>query len=420
MAKKKYAKDVEVKIDGKDWKNALDAAFKVKVKNVSVDGFRKGKVPRDIYERKYGKESLYVEAADRVIDSAYKKALDESKLVPVTKPAVEIKYVTDEEIVFTFAFITRPELKIKTYKNLKIKKEEAKVTKEEIEHELGHLIERYEETKVKESGDLENGNIAIIDFEGFKDNKPFDGGKADNYELEIGSGRFIPGFEEQLVGMKKEEEKEIKVTFPKDYPHDELKGKEATFKVKLHEIKEKVKRKFDKELFDDLGIEGVDSKEKLEEHIKEDIKKAKEADLEAKYEDKILEEVAKNVEVDIPQEMVEDEIDRLVDRYKSELASQGMDINLYYQMTKTTEKDLRQNMENNAYKDVLYRLMLDDIAKQEKIEINDEEASKEAEEMAKKYKMKKDDFVKAFGGMEIVKYDLQIRRTMEKLKELNK
>ena len=420
MAKKNYAKDVDVKIEGKDWKDALDAAFKVKVKNVSVDGFRKGKVPRDIYERKYGKESLYVEAADRVIDSAYKKALDESKLVPVTKPAVEIKSVDEKEIVFTFAFITRPELKIKTYKNLKIKKEEIKVTKEEVEHELGHLLERFEEIKTKESGELENGNIAVIDFEGFRNNKPFDGGKADNYELEIGSGRFIPGFEEQLIGMKKEEEKEIEVTFPEDYPHDELKGQKATFKVKLHEIKEKVKREFDKELFEDIGIEGVDSKEKLEAHIKDDIKKAKEVDAEAKYEDEILEAVAKNVEVDIPQEMVEDEIDRLVDRYKGELQSQGMDINLYYQMTNTTEKELRQNMENNAYKDVLYRLMLDEISKQEKIEISDDEASKEAEEMAKKYKMKKDDFVKAFGGMEIVKYDLQIRKTMEKLKEYNK
>ena len=420
MAKKKYAKDVDVKIDGKEWKDALDAAFKVKVKNVSVDGFRKGKVPRDIYERKYGKESLYVEAADRVIDSAYKKSLDESGLVPVTKPAVEIKNVNEDEIVFTFAFITRPELKIKTYKNLKIKKEEVKVSKEEIEHELGHLLERFEETKIKETGNLENGNIAVIDFEGFRNNKPFDGGKADNYELEIGSGRFIPGFEEQLIGMKKEDEKEIEVTFPEDYPHEDLNGQKAVFKVKLHEIKEKVKRDFDKELFEDIGIEGVDSKEKLEAHIKEDIKKSKEAEAEAKYEDKILEEVAKNVEVDIPQEMVEDEIDRLVDRYKNELASQGMNINLYYQMTGTTEKELRQNMENNAYKDVLYRLMLDEIAKLEKVEISDEDASKEAEEMAKKYKMKKEDFVKAFGGMEIVKYDLQIRRTMEKLKEFNK
>ena len=192
MAKKNYAKDVDVKIDGKEWKEALDAAFKIKVKDVKMDGFRKGKIPRDIYERKYGKESLFADAADKVIDGAYKKALDESKLIPVTKPNVEIKSVDENEIVFTFAFITRPELKIKTYKGLKIKKEEVKVTKEEIEHEMGHLLERYEEIKVKETGALENGNVAIIDFEGFKDGKAFEGGKAENYELEIGSGRFIP------------------------------------------------------------------------------------------------------------------------------------------------------------------------------------------------------------------------------------
>jgi len=420
MAKKNYAKDVDVKIDGKEWKDALDAAFKVKVKDVKVDGFRKGKVPRDIYERKYGKESLFVEAADKVIDGAYKKALDESKLVPVTKPNVEIKSVDEKEIVFTFAFITRPELKIKTYKGLKIKKEEVKVTKEEIEHEMGHLLERYEEIKVKETGALENGNVAIIDFEGFKDGKAFDGGKAENYELEIGSGRFIPGFEEQLVGMKKDEEKEIKVTFPEDYPHDDLKGKEATFKVKLHEIKEKIKREFDKELFDDIGIDGVDSKEKLEDHIKEDIKKAKEADAEARYEDKVLEEVAKNVEVDIPQEMVDEETDRLMKRFEQQIAMQGLSLDIYYQFTQSTEKDLREQMDKEAYKNVLYRLMLEEIMNLEKIEISMSDAEKEADELAKKYKMKKEEFLKQFGGIEMIQYDLEMRKVIETLKELNK
>ena len=420
MAKKKNVNEVEVKIDGAEWKKALDEAFKEKVQNAKVDGFRKGKIPRDVYEKRYGKEGLYLTASDIVINSAYKKALDESKLVPVTRPNVDIKEANDDEVVFVFDIIVRPEMKIKKYKGLKVAKETVKVTKEEIEHELGHILEEYEETKTKESGALAKGDIAVIDFEGFKDGVAFNGGKGENYSLEIGSNTFIPGFEDQLIGMNSEEEREIKVTFPEDYGAKDLAGQEVTFKVKLHEIKEKIERKFDKELFEDLAIEGVDTKEKLEKHIEEEIKKNKEADAEAKFEDALLDEVAKNVEVDIPQEMVDEEIDRLVDRYKHDLEHQGMNIDMYYKFTNTTEKDLRQNMENNAYKGVLYRMMLEEIAKLEKIEISDEDANKEAEEMAKEYKMKKEDFIKTFGGLDIVKYDLQIRRVMDLLKENNK
>ena len=420
MAKKKNVNEVEVKIDGAEWKKALDEAFKEKVQNAKVDGFRKGKIPRDVYEKRFGKEGLYLTASDIVLNSAYKKALDESKLVPVTRPNVDIKDANDEEVVFVFEIIVRPEMKIKKYKGLKVTKEAVKVTKEEIEHEMGHILEEYEETKTKDGGQLAKGDIAVIDFEGFKDGVPFNGGKGENYSLEIGSNTFIPGFEDQLIGMKSEEEREIKVTFPEDYGAKELAGKPVTFKVKLHEIKEKITRKFDKELFEDLAIEGVDSKEKLEKYVEEEIKKHKEADSEAKYEDALLDEVAKNVEVDIPQEMVDEEIDRLVDRYKHDLEHQGMNIDMYYKFTNTTEKDLRQSMENNAYKGVLYRMMLEEIAKLEKIEISDDEANKEAEEMAKEYKMKKEDFIKTFGGLDIVKYDLQIRKVMELLKENNK
>ena len=403
MAKKKNTNEVVAKIDGEAWKNALDKAFKEKVKNADVPGFRKGKVPRDIYEKKYGKDSLYSKASEYVIDEAYRKALDESKLVPVVMPKADIKDVNDSGIEFVFEIITKPEVKVKKYKGLKVKKEEVKVTKEEVEHELSHLLEEYTETRIKEKGKLAKGDISVIDFEGFKDGVPFDGGKAENYELEIGSNSFIPGFEEQLIGMVKEEEKEIKVTFPKDYPHTELKGKEVSFKVKLHEIKEKVEREFDKELFEDLNIEGVDTKEKLEKHIENDIKAHKEEHAEDEYVDKLLAEVAKNVDVDIPEEMVEEEIDRMIDRYAEQLRMQGV-----------------ANMEKEAYQHVLYRLMLEQIAADEDIKVTDKEADKEAEEMAKKYQMKKDEFLKAFGSIEMVKYDLEIRKVIDKLKEYNK
>ena len=299
MAKKSNKNEVIIKIEGKEWKDALDKAFQERVKKVNVDGFRKGKVPRDIYEKKFGKESLYFPASDFVVEKAYKKALEESKLVPVVQPSVDIKSVDDKGIEFVFKIIVKPEVTIKKYKGLKVKPEKVKVTKEEIEHEMGHILERFTETRSKENGKVEKGDIAVIDFEGFKDGKAFDGGKAENYELEIGSNTFIPGFEEKVTGMKLNEEKDIELTFPKDYHAEELKGAKVVFKVKVNDIKEKVERKFDKDLFDDLGIDGVDSKESLEKHIEKDIIAQKEVDAENKYVDELLEAVSKNVEVDI-------------------------------------------------------------------------------------------------------------------------
>ena len=426
MAKKAENKKVEnkqevvVKIEGQDWNEAVDKAFEEKRKDVTVSGFRKGKVPRNIYEKNFGKESLYMAAIDNVVNVAYVKALEESKLVPVVQPKVDIKSITDEGVEFVFTIVTKPSVNIKKYKGLKVKKETVKVTKEEIEHEMKHILERYGEVRVKEEGTLENGNIAVIDFEGFKDGVAFDGGKGENYDLEIGSNTFIPGFEEQLVGMKKEEEREINVTFPEEYPAENLKGAAVVFKVKLHEIKEKVEREFDEELFEDLAMEGVNSKEDLEKELKLNIEAQKEMDAENRYVDTLLEEVAKNVEVDIPEEMVEEEVERLLGRYEQQLKMQGVSLDLYYQITRTTEADLKQQLEKEGYKNVLYRLMLEEIANLEKIEISEEDANKQAEELAGKYNMAKDEFLKAFGGIEMIQYDMEIRKVVDFLKEENK
>lgn len=421
MAKKESnTHEVVIKIEGKEWTDALDKAFQERVKTVQVDGFRKGKVPRDIYEKKFGKESLYFPASDFVVETAYRKALEESKLLPVVQPKVDIKSVDTTGIEFSFKIVTKPEVKIKKYKGLKVKPEVVKVTKEEIEHEMGHLLERFTETRVKENGIVEKGDIAVIDFEGFKDGKAFAGGKAENYELEIGSNTFIPGFEDQLVGAKLNEEKDINVTFPEDYHAEELKGAKVVFKIKVNDIKEKVEREFDKELFEDLNIDGVDSKEKLEKHIKEDIAARKEMDAENIYVENLLEAVAKNVEVDIPEEMVEEEIDRLIQKYNEQLRMQGISLEMYYEFTKTTEKDLRAQMEKEAYNHVLYRLMLEELLEIEKVKVDDKEVDKEVTEMAKKYQMKEEDFLKAFGGKDMVQYDLEIRKVIELLKEYNK
>lgn len=291
--------------------------------------------------------------------------MEESNLIPVVQPSVDIKDISDKGVEFTFKIITKPEVKIKNYKGLGIKPEEIKVTKDEIDHEIGHLLEEYTELVTKE-GEVKNGDVAVIDFEGFKDGKPFDGGKGENYSLEIGSNTFIPGFEEQVIGMKTGEEKDLTVSFPEDYGVEDLKGQPVIFKVKVNEIKEKVTRELDKEFFEDLAMEGVHSKETLEKEVEKNIKAQKEADSENKYIDHLLEEVAKNVEVDIPQEMVDEETTRLLGRFEQQMAMQGISLDIYYQFTKSSEEDLRKQMDKEAYQNVLYRLMLEEIMNLEK------------------------------------------------------
>ena len=411
---------VNVKVEGADWTKALDQAFAKKQKTVKVDGFRAGKVPRDIFEKKFGKEALFLDAADMSVQVAYIKAMTDSKLIPVVQPEVDIKSIDENGVEFVFTITTKPEVVVKKYKGLNVKPGKVEVTDEEVNHELGHLLERYTELVVKEEGKVENGDIAVIDFEGFKDGVAFDGGKGENYSLEIGSNTFIPGFEDQVIGMSTGEEKDLNVTFPEEYGAADLAGQAVVFKVKVNEIKQKVARELDEEFFEDLGMEGINSEEALKEQIKESIKAQKDMEVENKYVDDLLEAVAKNVEVDVPQAMVDEETDRLIGRFEEQMKMQGISLDLYYQFTQSNEEALRSQMEKEAYNNVLYRLMLEQIMTEEKIEVTKEEAEKEAEELAKKYQMDKDEFLKQFGGIDMVQYDLEVRKTIELLKELNK
>ena len=362
---------------------------------------------------------MYLDAADEVLPNAYQKAMDDSKLEPVVQPEVDLKSIGEDGVEFTFKIITKPEVKVNKYKGLNIKPEKVEVSEDEINHELGHLLERYTELVPKE-GSAEKGNVAIIDFEGFKDGVAFDGGKGENYSLELGSNSFIPGFEDQIIGMKAGDEKELNLTFPEDYHVKDLAGAPVVFKVKVNEVKEKKQRELDADFFDDLGMEGIDSEEKLRKEIKESIKAQKEMDAENKYVDALLEGVSKNVDVDIPEEMVNEEVDRLMDRFKQQMKMQGLSLDMYYQFTGSDEKQLRSQLEKEAFNNVLYRLMIDEIKVIEKVVISEEEAEKEALELAKKYNMEKEEFLKQFGGIEAVKYDLEVRKVIDLLKEYNK
>ena len=423
MAKKentnKNVHEVSTKIEGESWKKALDRAFAEKQKTIKVDGFRKGKVPREIFEKKFGKEALFIDAADMVLQEAYIKVMEESKLIPVAQPEVNLKSLDETGVEFTFKIVTKPEVKVNKYKGLNGQTETVVVTDEEVNHELGHLLERYTELVTKD-GKVENGNVAIIDFEGFKDGVAFAGGKGENYNLEIGSNTFIPGFEEQIIGMEVGEERDLDLSFPEDYGAKDLAGAKVVFKVKVNEIKEKHTRELDEEFFEDLGMEGINSEETLKAEIKESIKAQKEMDAENKYVDDLFEAVAKNVEVDIPEEMVEEEVNRLMGRFEEQMKMQGISLELYYQFTGSDEAALKSQMEKEAYKNVLYRLMLEEVMNQEKIEVTEEEVEKEVEELATKYQMDKEDFLREFGGKEMIQYDLEMRRVVELLKEYNK
>ena len=416
---KSYKHEVNIKIEGEEWKKALHKAYEKNNKKAKIDGFRPGKAPYEIFVKHYGIENLFIDAADSCLQESYLKAITESKLIPVTEPKVDIKEIDEEHVEFIFTIITKPEIKIKKYEGLKIKKDKLEVKEEEIQDEIDHLLEQYAELVVKE-GTVENGDTVIIDYEGFLDGVPFEGGKAENYSLVIGSNTFIPGFEEQLIGMDKDSEKEIKVTFPEDYHAENLKGKETTFKVKVHEIKTKENRELDDEFFEDLVMEVVNSLETLKESIKEHLEAHKKTDIENKFVDDMLDAISKQTEIDIPEEMVEDEINHLIKRFEEQLKYQGVSLDLYYSLTKSTEKDLREQVEKEAFKNVLYRLILEELVKILEITVTDEEANEELEKMAKQYNATKEDIQKELGGMDMIKYDIEIRKAFDKLEELNK
>ena len=372
----KSEKEIEIIIEGKEWEEVLDKAFKKANKNAKIDGFRPGKAPKDVFLKKYGKESLYMDAADTAADLAYQKLLTEyasDVKELVARPDIALTDINDEKVTFKFTLTMRPEVKLGKYKDLGVKKDEVKAEEAEIEDAIKHMRERYAEDVLKE-GAIADGDIAVIDFEGFVDAEAFEGGKSENYSLKIGSGTFIPGFEEGLIGLKSGDKKDVKVTFPEDYHAEDLKGKEATFKVTVHEVKEVKIPELDKDFFADLGMEGINTKEELEAQISENILAQKEMEAENKYMDDLLEAAAKDVKVEIPEAMINEELDRMVAQYADHLKMQGISIEQFYQFTNSDEQALKDQMRPEAIKRITYRLMLEEIAKAEKIEIDDKEA----------------------------------------------
>ena len=408
----KNVHDIEIEIKGKEWEEILDSTFKKKNKDLKVDGFRKGKCPKNIYLQKFGIESLYMDAVDVACGKAYTDALRENNLLPVCEPKMDVKEIDKDHVKFTFTIITRPEVKLGKYKDLGVKKDEVKVSKKEIDAEVARLCSRFAEIVVKENGEVLEGNTAVIDFEGFVDGEVLEGGNGSNYLLEIGSHTFIPGFEEGLVGMKVGETKELNLKFPSEYTK-ELANKDVKFKVTVREIKERVLPELNKDFYADLGYEDIETEEDFRKEVKKVIEERKKEEVKNKYLDDVLEAASKNMEVSINPEIIDDEIHRMINQFGDQLRMQGLSVDQYLQFTGLSHEDLHKQMEPEATKRVRYRYLIEEVANAEKIEISDEDANNEALDMAANYDVSKEEFLTHFGGLEVVKYDMRMRKALE-------
>ncbi|QMT18676.1 trigger factor [Planococcus maritimus] len=406
-----------VEVPAEEVNGALDKAFKKVVKEINVPGFRKGKMPRQMFEKRFGVESLYQDALDFILPDAYANAVEEAGINPVDRPEIDIeKLEKNEPLVFTAKVIVKPEVELGEYKGLEVSKEDTNVTDEEIEAQLKESQERMAELTVKEDGQVENGDTAVIDFEGFVDGEAFEGGAGNDYSLEIGSNSFIPGFEEQLVGARTGEQKDVEVTFPEEYHAEELAGKSATFKVTVNEVKAKelpeLNDEFAKEL--DEEVEGLDA---LRTKMKENLKAEKENASETQMRDQLVQKAAENATVEIPQAMINSEIDRMMQDFEQRLSQQGMNKELYFQFSGQDEDALREQMTADAETRVRVSLTLEAIAKAENMEVTSEDIDKELEKMAGQFNMDAEQIKTALGGTEMLENDIRMQNTVEFLVE---
>ncbi|MDF2935087.1 MAG: trigger factor [Paenibacillaceae bacterium] len=411
---------VEVAADRVD--AALDKAFKKVVTKVSVPGFRKGKVPRSMFEKRFGVESLYQDALDILLPEAYMEAVAEAGIIPVDRPEIDIQQVgKGQELKFTAKVTVKPEVQLGDYKGIEVPAQSTEVTEEDIENELKQLQQRHAELTVVEEGAVENGDTVVIDFEGFSEGVPFDGGKAEKYSLEIGSGSFIPGFEEQLVGLAKGEEKDIDVTFPENYQSEELKGKPVVFKIKLHDIKRKNLPVLDDEFAKDVSE--FDTLEEYKQDITKRIAERKEQNGKRELENAVVEKASAAAEVEIPEAMINEEVERMLSDFENRLKMQGMTLEMYFQFSGQDEADLKEQMKSDAEKRVLQSLVLEAIAKAEGIEASDEEVEEELSNLAKQYQREVDELraiLTANGNLESLKSDLVTRKTVQYLVDNSK
>lgn len=404
-----------ITVPAEEFDNALDQAFNKVKKDIQVPGFRKGKIPRQMFDKRFGVEALYQDALDIILPTAYGKAVEETGIKPVDQPQVDVKEIEQgKDLVLTAEVTVEPEVELGEYKGLEGKEIDAEVTEEDVNEQIEALLAQYTELVVKD-GEVAEGDVANIDFKGFVDGQAFEGGEAEGHDLEIGSGTFIPGFEEQLVGLKAGDEKDVKVTFPEEYQAEELQGKEATFEVKVNEVKEKETSEFNDDFVKE-ELEGFDDAETAEDvkaKITEDLKAYKEQEKDFELRESLVVQASENAKMEIPEAMVESEQQRMLQEYEQRLAQQGLNLELFEQISGQSKEDLLEQMKDDAFKRVRTGLTLQAISDAENIEASEEDIDNELQKLAEQFQMAKEDIKNVLGDLTVIENDIRNQKAIE-------
>ena len=401
-----------------EFAKGLDSAFKRAVKRVNAPGFRKGKLPRAVFNKMYGEEALYQDAVDAVLPAAYTKAIDELKVSPLAMPDIDVKEISKENGVSFEAVVTvKPNVELGEYKHLGIKKEEVEVTDADVEERLERLLSNQAEWQIKE-GEAKKGDIVVIDFKGFIGDEAFEGGEAKGYELELGSGSFIPGFEEQLEGKVAPVDTEVNVTFPENYQVADLAGKEARFEVTIHDVKEKVLPELTDEFVKEFSKEAASTVAEYKEKLREEIKVQKEEAAAKAYSDKVISTAVENAKLTVPTKLIDQEVNSMFEQFAGNLSRQGLSFELYEQFTGKGADELKAEMRSDAENKIKTSFVLGEIAEVEKVEVTEADIDAEVKELATMYNMTEEG-VRARISVEDLRGELVIQKTVEFLKENN-
>ena len=410
--------ELTVAFDSEEWKATQEKALDKLAKNVKIDGFRPGKAPAAMVRARVSKASVLEEATDMILQTKFVEILTEANVEPVAQPALSVQKVDADELEVQILVPVKPQVELGEYKGLEVKKGRVTVTKKEIEEQLANYQTQFAELTVKEGGKVAKGDTAVIDFEGFVDGVAFEGGKGENYPVEIGSGSFIPGFEDQVIGMTVDKEQDIVVTFPEDYGAADLAGKEATFKVTVHEIKEKHLPEIDDELAKDVNIDGVETLDQLKDHIKANIKTRKESENENKFMDDLYKAIVASSKVEDSDALLEQEQGLMLQEVEQNLQRQGLNFEVYQQFTGKSKDDIKEDIKPQAEERVKLNAILAAIIEEEKLAVSDEELETELKTIAEYYQKELDEVKKIFeGNMSRIENDLLTRKAVDLVKD---
>ena len=413
--KEKSVGDLTVKIEGKEWADAVKKAFNKIAKNVSINGFRKGQAPKALIEKRVSDNERFITAVDDNANVWMRAALEAEKLVPISQPQLDIKAVDANGVELVFTFAVMPEVKLGDYKGLEYNLDEVAVSDEEVDAELNRMREQYAEVQTKDGAAAE-GDTVNIDYEGFKDDVAFDGGKGTNYDLVLGSHSFIPGFEEKLVGVKAGEEKDLDLTFPENYHAKDLKGAAVVFKVKVNEVKTKVLPEVNDDFAKDVNAAGVETVADLKNMIRTRIEDGKKSQAENKADTALMDKLVENAEIDLPEVLVEEEVNNQIQQLAQQISQYGMNFNQYLSMMGKKIEDVRAEYTDNATKTAKLRLILEEIAKVEALEPTEEDLENEYNNIAAQYNMPVDQ-VKAYISVDMLKRDVRNEKAYAFVKE---